>query len=218
MVGDERTASIERALSGDRAAQRALLARLAPVIQARAIRILSRRGGATARDPRQEMMDMVQEVFVALLENDGRILRAWRADGGLSLENFVGLVAERQVCSILRTGRRSPWKEEPTEHDDLEDELGPASRESSVLSRDLLEVVLDRLREELSPRMLGLFYALWVDETPVPVICEQLSMQPNAVHAARSRIAKRARAIAAELAHEASDPAIPTRRAEEEAP
>ena len=206
MTDDARAdeSTIERALAGDRAAQRALLARLAPIIQARAVRILARRSGRGARDPRQEMMDMVQEVFVSLLENDGHSLRAWRRERGLSLDNFVGLLTERQVCTILRTGRRSPWKEDPTEAQDLEGEIGGADREDAAISRDLLLVVLDRLREELTPRALDLFYALWVDEVPVADICARTGMLPNAVHAVQSRIAKRARVIAEELAREAS--------------
>jgi len=191
---------LEQALAGDRAAQRALLGHLAPVIQARVARALYRRRVPAARDPRQELLDMTQEVFVSLLDDDARALRAWQPSRGLSLESFVGFLAERQVASILRTGRRSPWKEEPTEAAALDESAGavPADTVASV-SRDLLVRVLDRLREELTPRMLGLFYALWVDETPVETICEEMQMNRDAVYAARSRIAKRARAISAEL-------------------
>jgi RNA polymerase sigma-70 factor (ECF subfamily) len=191
---------VERALSGDRVSLRALLQRVSPVIQARAARALARRRGTSGRDPRQELMDMTQEVFVALLDADGKALRAWREDRGLSFENFVGLVADRQVASILRTGKRSPWTEDPVEADVMEHHVGEdTAGASAVASRDLLGAVLARLREELSPKMLHLFYALWVDERPIPELCEELGMQADAIYVARSRIAKRARAIAAEL-------------------
>jgi RNA polymerase sigma-70 factor (ECF subfamily) len=143
---------------------------------------------------------MTQEVFVSLLENDGRALRAWREDRKLSFENFIGLLADRQVVTILRTGKRSPWTEEPTESEALEGYLGEQSGEvSAIASRELLAGVLDRLREELSVKMLRLFQAIWIDEIPIPKVCEELGMQAEAVYTARSRIAKRARAIAAEL-------------------
>jgi RNA polymerase sigma-70 factor (ECF subfamily) len=197
-------ATLARALAGDPGATRALLGRFAPILQSRAIRVLVRRRRAGA-DVRQEMMDMVQEVFLSLLEDDGRVLRSWKPDRGLSLDNFVGLVAERQICSILRNGKRSPWTEEPTADDRLERHAGASTAEEEAsISRDLLESVFDRLREELSPRMLELFYAFWVDETPVPEICARMNMQQEAVWAARSRIARRARAIAEELAQDAS--------------
>ena len=194
---------LERALRGDRAALRGVVEQLAPLIQARVARALMRRSAASRRDPRQDLMDMTNEVFVSLLENEARVLRAWQKERGLSLENFVGLVADRQVASILRTGRRSPWHEEATDAADLEAYAGTHdSGALEIASRDLLVSVLDRLREELSPRMMHLFYALWVDETPVAQICEELGMQAGALYVARSRIAKRAREIANELTGE----------------
>jgi RNA polymerase sigma-70 factor (ECF subfamily) len=109
-------------------------------------------------------------------------------------------VADRQVASILRTGKRSPWTEEPTESDTLEHHAGEDEAGlNAITSRNLLGAVLARLREELTPRMLHLFYALWVDERPIPELCDELGMQADAIYVARSRIAKRARAIAAEL-------------------
>jgi RNA polymerase sigma-70 factor (ECF subfamily) len=198
---------LDRALSGDRASLGALFEKLAPVIQARVVRILSRGRRSAGRDARQELMDLTQQTFVALLENDGRALRAWRPDGGLSVENFVGLFAERQTLSILRTGRRSPWTEDATEAEDLAAHVGAdEAHDEAVLSRDHLQAVVDRLREELSPMMLHVFYALWVDETPVPTICAETGMSADSVYAARSRIAKRARAIAAQLEERMSDP------------
>jgi RNA polymerase sigma-70 factor (ECF subfamily) len=194
---------LERALDGDRSALHALFEELSPIIQARVVRVLLRKRGASNRDTRQEVMDLTQETFVALLEDGGRALRAWRHDGGLSLENFVGLFAERQALSILRTGRRSPWKDEPMESDALDARAGAVEAlAETVESRQLFSAVLDRLREELTPYMLNLFYALWVDELPVPTICERFATQPDAVYAARSRIAKRARAIAHDLEHD----------------
>jgi RNA polymerase sigma-70 factor (ECF subfamily) len=205
---------VERALAGDRASLRELLQRVSPIIQARAARALARRRGTSGRDPRQELMDMTQEVFVALLQDDGRALRAWREERGLSFENFVGLLADRQVVTILRTGKRSPWTEEPTEVADLEAHAGDAEASvvTAVASRELLSDVVDRLRQELSPKMLHLFYALWIDEAPIPQICEELGMQAEAVYAARSRIAKRARDIAAELSGSPSSTRKPEER------
>src|SRR5687768_1618744 len=72
---------------------------------------------ARGRDLRQEVEDLTQEVFVALFADDARALRLWDPARGASLANFVGLLAEREVASILRSGRRSPWTEDPTASD-----------------------------------------------------------------------------------------------------
>src|SRR5262245_29160958 len=88
---------LRRALGGDETALSALVARLTPVIQARVARCLLRRAGAAGSRLRQDVKDLVQEVFVALFEGRGRILLGWDPRRGLSLDNFVGLVAERQA-------------------------------------------------------------------------------------------------------------------------
>src|SRR5262245_51304251 len=106
---------VNAALGGDKGAIRALVAALSPVIQARVARaLLRRRAASKARDIRQEVEDLTQEVFVALFADGGRTLREWSPSRGLSLLNFAGLVAEREVASIMRSGRRSPWTEDPT--------------------------------------------------------------------------------------------------------
>ena len=186
-------------------AVRALVDHLSPVVQARVARILlNRRGQARARDVRQEIEDLSQEVFLSLLDRDGRILRAWDATKGLSLRNFVGLVAERQVLSILRSGRRSPWTEDPTL--DTEMDLGAtgqaADQEARVTQRDLLEKLFDRVREHLSPQGMQLFDLIIVQQADPSAICESLSMTANAVYAWRSRLKKLVTRLAAEIAAE----------------
>ena len=201
---DER-ALLERALSGEPSAARELVRLLAPVVQARVARVLVRRRGASGRDVRQEVPDLAQEVFAALFADGGRALRAWDAGRGLSLPGFCGLVAEREAASILRSGRRSPWTETATELDDLEKSLEHVRPAEAVLAtREQLDLVVDRLREALSPRGLELFQRLVVDEEPVASVCEATGMTADAVYAWKSRIGKLVRKLASEVA--ASEP------------
>lgn len=196
------TELVARVLAGDVAALRAMVARLTPILEARVLRVLrrSRAGLSQRRAAPQEIEDMVQEVFVSLLEDDARAIRSWKAELGLSFENFAGLVAERQTSSILRSGRRSPWRDEPTEAAALEEGMshvdGPEAR---VASREVVHAVLDALREELSPRGLILFEVIVVEGRPVEDVCRDFRMLPDAVYAWRSRLLKRARAIAIAL-------------------
>jgi RNA polymerase sigma-70 factor (ECF subfamily) len=204
---------LNRALSGDPSAVRELVAKLLPIIQVRVARILARRRTRGARDVRQEVEDFAQEVFVALFEADGRVLRAWDPERGLSLASFCGLVAEREVASILRSGRRSPWTEDATANEDLEEAVGATlETELGIASRDQLRRLTDRLREELSPRGLELFQRLIVEEESVESVAQSTKMSAAAVYAWRSRFGKLARALARELF--ASDPAMPVSRQE----
>ena len=72
---DERL--LEAALAGAPGARRELAARLLDVIQREVAAVLRRCAASQARDPRQEVRDLVQEVLVSLFEHDCRELRRW---------------------------------------------------------------------------------------------------------------------------------------------
>jgi DNA-directed RNA polymerase specialized sigma24 family protein len=218
---DERELAL-RALSGDAAATRKLVVLVLPVVQARIARMLVRRKTRAGRDVRQEVEDLAQEVFAALFESDGRVLRAWDPARGLGLASFCGLIAEREVSSILRSGRRSPWSADPTEADVLEKDLTPEPDfEARLATREQLELLVDRVREVLSPLGLEMFERLVVQEEAVESVCTTTGMKPDAVYAWKSRLGKLVRKIAREIAISdpnisVSDAKVSTRRPEGE--
>lgn len=211
-----------RALSGDPVATRRFVGAVLPVVQARIARVLVRRRAGSGRDVRQEVEDLAQEVFAALFENDGRVLRAWDPARGLSLANFCGLVAEREAASILRSGRRSPWADDPTDVGDLERDLGvEPDFEARLATREQLELLVDRVREALSPLGLEMFERLVVQEEAVESVCAATGMSADAVYAWKSRIGKLVRKIAREIAISdprisVSEPKAPARKPDEE--
>lgn len=191
---------VRDALAGDRVALRAFIGVMTPIIQARVVRgLLRRRAQAAGRDLRQDVEDMTQDVFSALFAHDGRVLRAWDPGRGLSLVNFVGLVADRQVASTLRSGRKNPWRDTPEELDEIEagSELVPDA-EPQLESRRALERLLDRMRESLSTRGLELFKRLYVDEEPIEDVATKMNMTREAIYAWRNRVTKLLRTISAE--------------------
>jgi RNA polymerase sigma-70 factor (ECF subfamily) len=193
---------LRRALAGERAATRALVDLLSPVVHARVARKLLRSGLARkqGRELRQEVEDFVQEVFVGLFADGGRLLRAWDPTRGLSLLNFVGLLSEHQADSILRSGRRSPWTEEATQGESIERRAGSTeSAHAHVSSREILAKIVERLRERLTPAGIELFQLLVVEERSVEDVCRQMGMTADAVYAWRSRLGKQAREIREEL-------------------
>jgi len=195
---DRKRERVSSALAGDAAAVDWLVALLSPVIQRRVARALLRRAGG-GRSTRQEVEDLTQEVFLALFDNGGNVLRSWEPDRGMSLSNFVGLVAEREVASILRSGRRSPWTEDPTLSEELErasdDAPGPEAR---MVSQQILAALLDHVRATLSPKGLDLFERIYVCEESVETVCSATGMSHHAVYAWRSRLGKLVREFVAE--------------------
>jgi RNA polymerase sigma-70 factor (ECF subfamily) len=145
-------------------------------------------GGLSGSRVRQDVLDRVQDVFVLLLDRGGRVLCTWKAARGLSLENFVGLVAERETRSILRSGRRSAWAEHPTPSDVLERELDPVTPEARVSAAQRAGVVLEQVQSQLSPRGLALFEALVVDGEPLEETAKRFNVSHNALYSFRSRL------------------------------
>lgn len=143
---------------------------------------------------------MTQEVLCLLFQNDEKILRAWDATRGLSLLNYVGLVAEREVGHVLASGRRSPWALDPTDSVELEAAAGmESSVEERVASRELFDHIHARLRDELSPKGLELFRLLVTDEVSFEDAAATSGLSTSALYTWRSRLLKRARELRDEI-------------------
>jgi RNA polymerase sigma-70 factor (ECF subfamily) len=193
---------LRQALAGDQAALTRLVAVLTPVIQARVARtLLARRSFlAPGRSVRQEVEDLSQEVFLALFARDAHVLRSWQAERGLSLENFAGLVAERQVLSFLRSGRKNPRREAAWEEDEGPEPAAPdRGPEEIAAGREHLSRLLDRLREEASPLGCRLFDLLFVQELSLPEVRAASGLSEDAVYAWRSRLRRLAQRLLGEM-------------------
>lgn len=194
------SARLAGALAGDEDAVADLVDRWTPVIQARVARVLLGRGSVRVR---VQVEDLVQDVFLTLFEDDGRVLGTWEPGKGLSLDNFVGLVATRRAVSYLRSGKRTAWREDPTLDD--ADAGGPVSvagepgPEERAASRDTLQRLLDRLRDDLSPQGWQLFDLLYVRQLEVPEVRDATGLTADAVYAWRSRLRRHARQVLASL-------------------
>lgn len=195
-------ADLERALTGEAPLLAELVDHMTPVIQARVARSLFRRGRFCATSVRQEVEDLSQEVFVTLFANDAKVLRSWDPERGLSLANFVGFVAERQVASILRTGKRNPWREEPTLAEELDGLDTAPDPHDTTLSRQLLRRLLRRLEEQLSPLGRRLFDLIYLQEQSVNEVERRTGLGSDAVYAWRSRLRRLARRNLSELMSE----------------
>jgi RNA polymerase sigma factor (sigma-70 family) len=201
---DLSVAFVRRALDGDAQAARQLATALLPVVHARVGRLLLRfRSAARQRDVRQEVEDLTQHTMLALFSSGGRALRAWTPDRGLALPQFVGLLAEREVYTVLRSRRKSPWTDDPTEdealHANADVQPGP---ELVIASRELALATVARAFERLSERGREMFQWLFVDDRPVEEICEVTGMKPGAVYVWRNRITQLLREIAKQLQSE----------------
>lgn len=191
-----------QALAGDRAAAERLVQALKPVIQRSVAHslLLWHRGAAAGRSIRQEVEDLTQEILLQLFADDGKVLRRWHPAKGLSLERFVGLVAQRQTSAVLRADKRSPWKEIPTLPEELDQAISP---EAAASSREQLELLLARLKKDLekdlSPLGWHLFDLLFLRELSIEEVVEQTGLSSDAVYRWRSRLSHRVQRWRAEM-------------------
>lgn len=196
LSNDRAAALVSRALAGDDSALARLVDRLTPVIQARVARtlLLSRPRGRQGQ-VRQQVEDLAQEVFLHLFADGGRVLRSWEPERGLSLDNFVGLVARRRALSFVRSGRGGARAEEPAPDEELERPAPGIGPERIAVGREQLRLLLHRLEEELSPLGWHLFHLLLVEERPVAEVERSTRMSRDALYAWRSRLRRRARLL-----------------------
>jgi DNA-directed RNA polymerase specialized sigma24 family protein len=202
-------ALITRALQREPSAVRALVDLLSPVIARRVTTALWRRD--PRRDFRTEAKDMTQEVFVALFASDGKALRAWDPARG-ALTTFIGLLAQHQVSSILRTGKTSPWADDPTEaaaFDRLH--ASEPTPEAVIGSRERVTTLLERVRQRLSPEGLVLFQRLILDEESIDELAASTGMSRDALYQRKTRLLKLVREVAAEMDGLVSEPAVTPR-------
>jgi RNA polymerase sigma factor (sigma-70 family) len=189
---------IRQALAGDAGSVRALVDRLSPVIAKRVTGTLWQR--TRKRNVAQEADDIIQEVFLSLFRFDGKALRSWAPQRGMSLDRFIGMLAQHQTISILRNGRTSPWRDEPTDNDKIATMLtSTVTPETICNSREKLRLLLDRLRDNLSPRGLALFQRLIIDEEPMEQIMADTGLSREAVYQWKTRLLQTMRSLTTDL-------------------
>ena len=144
------------------------------------------------RDPRQDVNDLVQHVFVTIFADDCTALRRWSPDGGRSLVRYLRWYAQQQTKMLLRSRNTNPWTEEPTEDGDLdalkEVRLSSQDLEAVAQNRDLLRQILARLPKEVSARQMRIFELLFVEQQSVDEVCIAMGMKRDAVYHARRRL------------------------------
>jgi DNA-directed RNA polymerase specialized sigma24 family protein len=175
---------VRRLLRGDADARKTMIERLQPTVRQRVSRVLERQGFVSAYDA----SDLLQDVMILLLERQDRILGLWDPSRGLSLDSFVGLVAQRTASTILRSGRKAGWAEQPTDGSALPMEIDQETPERYIAQKQEMELILERVRARLSARGVLIMEALLESPEAIEQLRKRLQMSSAAVHSFRSRL------------------------------
>jgi len=187
---------LARALAGQRQAQRELADRLIAPIHREVAMALGRATQGTGVDPRQEVLDLVQDVLVLLFEHDARELRRWDPSRGRNLHSYVRLLARRRVARVLNQRRGNPYALVLVA--DAADEGGPDDGGPIVQleQRHQLDQVLAALYAQMDERDHELFDLLFVEERDPGEVAELLGSTRGAINAWVYRTRKLVRALA----------------------
>lgn len=173
-------ALVRALLEGELGAWDLFVERYAGLVGAIVRRILRGRGLKAAQS---DVDDLVENVFVALLERDGRLLR--RYDPQHKLVTYLGVIARTQCHRWLRARRAKA---------DLPDEMwGESLADSAALPApvDLARAeALDAVRDgltELTDREQELLKAFYFEGRDYKEVAEAFGMSVNSVGAALTR-------------------------------
>lgn len=175
--------------------QRELVCSLQPVIRARVRRQMVRLGANL-----DEINDLTQEVSMRLLANEARALRKWNREGGLSLPNYVGLIAERQATRLIVRQRRATLNLEGLRsHAPDSSPTGTAGPERIVMWNEMLRRLNRTFSSQLSPLGIRCFERLLLEHGSVASLCAETGLSRAAVYAWSSRLRARARDFASDV-------------------
>lgn len=173
---------IRKALDGHAGALRMIARRLLPVIRGRAVAYLRRRGSSLDA---QDADDLMQEIWLTLLENDGRLLRAYAADRGKSLEGYVGLICRRELWRRARAAgaqRRGADVQIAPLEAAVEAPTQSPDPEAVMVGQDLLQGLLAFLRERLPERGRLVLSAVYEDQLEPAQTAQMMGVKIQVVY------------------------------------
>lgn len=179
---------VEEALASGGAAWVQLVRRLLPILHARTRRWLWRFGAASGST---EVEDVAQQVWLKLLEADGRALRAYDPDRGMSLEGYVGLFAEREAGNLVamsRAQKRGGGRVELLQDSARHQGDATPNPEHHASERDTLRALLSHLDGELPPKGQLVLRLLYMDGNTPAEVADVLGVSLQVVHNWQHRI------------------------------
>lgn len=195
---DAKVAAVRRAIAGEKAAERALLKEILPAVQKGVASVLRKAPRREARDTRQEVAELCQQVLLELFEDHGKKIAMWDPDRGLSLPRYIELVARHIVIGILRTRHKNPWEMHLVEPSDIDALMGECESPEQIVAREELKVTtLASVESQLTDKGRAVLNGFLAGQS-IDEVAAHNQMSTNAVYVWRTRIAQlAARALSA---------------------
>lgn len=183
---------VGRAFRGDPQARSTLVDRLMPVVQARVRRRLG-----WGRPP-VEVDDVVQEVWMRLVDSGGATLRRYDPTRGASFEGYVGMVAEREIGNYLdkvRSQKRGGHMSAVGSKELDDRPISSPNPEEQAASREQLGQLAKHLETELPPKGQLVFRHLYSDGLPPQEVALAIGVNVQVVYNWQHKIRELARRL-----------------------
>lgn len=151
------------ALAGDRRAVARLVERLMPVIRA-TVRVALRKAAHRRLGP-YDGDDLAQEIWLLLIRDDGKRLRAYDPTRARTLEGYVAMIARTEATHLLKR-EQAARRGGGAAHDDIDDARGVSGGidpEQATLGAELATRLRALLRDALPERGRLVFAHIYVD-------------------------------------------------------
>lgn len=161
---------------------RMLVRRLVPVIRSRVSAYLNRRGGRLGH---QDVDDLTQEIWLALMDRDGHLLRSYDADRGKSLEGYVGLSCRRELWRrnrALNAERRGGGQDDAPLEAAATTAGDSPDPESIAMGRDLMNNLQSHLQANLAERGRLVLAAIYEDQRSPAETAELMGVRQQVVY------------------------------------
>jgi RNA polymerase sigma factor (sigma-70 family) len=134
-----------------------------------------------------EDQDFVQEIWLRLLSDGGRILRQYNAARGTSFEQYISMIARREIGNLLRKERANKRSSRLTVElkGNIEAELSPYTADTAdryIESRDLVKKLNRWLRSVLSSHGIDILNATFLDGLDATVAAKNLGVSVQTVY------------------------------------
>ncbi len=177
------TALVGAVAAKDEGALDALVAHLNDVVLRRVRRRIARAPVAGYGEA-----DLVQEVWLRLLERDARQICRWRSERGASLEGYVAMIVDREIGNLRQRAAAAKRRAHHVALDEVPVVAEARSPERVLLQRERLANTVDRLFATLSPRGHDVLRALFEEELDPDAVARRLCIRRQSVYAWRHRI------------------------------
>ncbi len=192
--GETFRALVRRAHRGDARAVGLLVRQLLPVVQARVRHFFAARSGRPLGA--SDADDLVQEIWIALLDDKARLLQGYDPERGATPQGYVGMLVQRELWNRLQ--RENAQKRGGKQrHVSLDDVVHPPSGdddpESTALSRALLASLSEHLQRELPDKGCDVLRLLYDEHLSAADAADRLGVRTQVVYNWQHRIRTEAR-------------------------